>query len=260
MTLMNIAMTTLLNGICLGVILAAAMMLLLKFFPRLNSTTRFTVLWMTLLAVVALLATPLTPRPSSPDSRIESLVVVSPSPVVIPAPAPAQVYRPGRKTHASHVNSVAAQRPRLETLLPQNRLQSFFARGIAIRTRSDSHSLGKVSSCASNYVGDVLLRAACPVGRGYCVLRSLKSSATPASPDWQLCFSRLCATHDIRRQPQLLVSSHVSGPMSLGFFCPTIVIPRTLLETLSHPNWSRLSCTNSPTCIAATTGATWLKN
>ena len=69
---------------------------------------------------------------------------------------------------------------------------------------------------------------------GYCVLRSLKSSATPASPDWQLCFSRLCATHGIRRQPQFLVSSHVSGPMSLGFFRPTIVIPRTLFETLSH--------------------------
>jgi hypothetical protein len=65
MTSMNIAMTTLLNGICLGAILAAAMMLLLKLFPRLNPTTRFTVLWMTLLAVVALLATPLTPRPSS---------------------------------------------------------------------------------------------------------------------------------------------------------------------------------------------------
>ena len=84
MTPMNIAMTTLLNGIFLGAILAAVMMLLLKFFPRFNATTRFTVLWMTLLAVVALLATPLTPRPSSPEPRIESHVVVSPSSVVIP--------------------------------------------------------------------------------------------------------------------------------------------------------------------------------
>ncbi len=69
---------------------------------------------------------------------------------------------------------------------------------------------------------------------GYCVLRSLKSSAKPASTDWQLRFSRLCTIHGIRRQPQLLVSGQVSGPMSLGFFRPTIVIPRTLLETLSH--------------------------
>jgi hypothetical protein len=38
MTPMNIAVITLLNGICLGAVLAAAMMLLLKLFPRLNST------------------------------------------------------------------------------------------------------------------------------------------------------------------------------------------------------------------------------
>ena len=44
MTPMNMVMSTLLNGICLGAILAAAMMLILKFFPRLNATTRFTVL------------------------------------------------------------------------------------------------------------------------------------------------------------------------------------------------------------------------
>jgi bla regulator protein blaR1 len=240
MTSMNIAMTTLLNGICLGAILAAAMMLLLKFFSRLNPTTRFTVLWMTLLAVVALLGTPLTPRPSSSEPRIESLVVVSPSPGGIPAPAPAQVYRPGRKTDASHVDSVAAQRPastseqRLETPLSQNASTT----SLSVASPSE-HSLIRIHSAR-------FLRALAIVwvmfsfvllarlAVGYCVLRSLKSSATPASPDWQLRFSRLCATHGIRRQPQLLVSSHVSGPMSLGFFRPTIVIPRTLLETLSH--------------------------
>jgi beta-lactamase regulating signal transducer with metallopeptidase domain len=216
------------------------MMLLLKFFLRLNPTTRFTVLWMTLLAVVALLATPLTPRPSSPEPRIESLVAVSPSPVAVPAPAPAQVYRPGRKTHASHVDSVAAQRPastsekRLETPRSQN------ASTTSLPAASPSeHSLIRIHSAKFLHAlaivwvmfSFVLLAR---LAAGYCVLRSLKSSAKPASPDWQLRFSRLCATHGSRRQPQLLVSSHVSGPMSLGFFRPTIVIPRTLLETLSH--------------------------
>src|SRR5579864_5102358 len=148
MTPMNIAMTTLLNGICLGVILAAAMMLLLKFFPRLNSTTRFTVLWVTLLAVVALLATPLTPRPLSPEPRIESLVVVSPSPVVIPAPAPAPVDRPGRKTHASHVDSVAAQSPAstseqgLERPLSQSASTTFLPAGASL----SEHSLIRIHS------------------------------------------------------------------------------------------------------------------
>ncbi len=171
MTPMNIAMTTLLNGIYLGALLAAAMMLLLKLFPRLNPTTRFTVLWITLFAVVVLLAAPLTPRRSSRAPRIESLVVVSPSPVVIPASTAAQVYRPGRRAQDAHVEAVAAQRStstseqHLETL-SQNASTNFLARRIAIRAFSDSHSLGKVSSCAGNGMDDVLVGAACPVRRG----------------------------------------------------------------------------------------------
>jgi len=240
MTSMNIAMTTLLNGICLGAILAAAMMLLLKFFPRLNPTTRFTILWMILLAVVALLATPLTPRPSSPEPRIGALVAVSPSPVGIPASAQAPVYRPGRKTHASHVDSVAAQSPvstseeRLETPLSQSAsTTSLPAASPSEYSLIRIHSAKFLRALAIVWVMFSLVLLA-RLAAGYCVLRSLKSSATPASPDWQQRFSRLGATHGIRRQPQLLVSSHVSGPMSLGFFRPTIVIPRTLLETLSH--------------------------
>src|SRR5215472_7217266 len=110
MTPMNIAMTTLLNGICLGAILAATMILILKFFRRLNSTTRFTVLWMTLLAVVALLATPLAPRASVAEPRIESPVVVSPSPGLNPALAPGEGYPRGGQAHTSHGDSVPSQR------------------------------------------------------------------------------------------------------------------------------------------------------
>ncbi len=60
MTHVNFAMTTLLNGIWEGTLLAVAMWLFLKLLPRLNPTTRFTVLWVTLLAVVALLLEPFT--------------------------------------------------------------------------------------------------------------------------------------------------------------------------------------------------------
>ena len=54
MTHTDVAIATLLNGICEGTILAAVMWIVLKMLPRLNSTTRFMVLWLTLLAVVAL--------------------------------------------------------------------------------------------------------------------------------------------------------------------------------------------------------------
>ena len=232
---MNIAMTTLLNGICLGAILAATMMLILKFFPRLNSTTRFTVLWMTLLAVVALLATALAPRASVEEPR----AVVSPSPAVILEPAPAQVYRPEHKTHASHIDSVPSQsdvstEQRLESMFFQNASTNPLP-GASLSKQSPIriHSAKFLRAMAIVWVVFSFVMLA-RLAAGYCVLRSLKSTATPAMPDWQLHFSRLCATHGKRRQPQLLVSSYVNGPMSLGFFRPVIVIPRTLLETLSH--------------------------
>ena len=59
MTHLNFAMTTLLNGIWQGALLAAAMWVILKLFPRVNPTTRFTLLWLTSFAVVMLPIGPL---------------------------------------------------------------------------------------------------------------------------------------------------------------------------------------------------------
>ena len=197
MTLMNIAMTTLLNGIYLGALLAAAMMLLLKLFPRLNPTTRFTVLWITLLAVVVLLAAPLTPRRSSRAPRIESLVVVSPSPVVIPAPTAAQVYRPGRRAQDAHVEAVAAQRSastseqHLETLSQSASRTSLPSASPSEHSLIHIHSAKFLRALAMVWMMFSLALLA-RLGAGYWVLRRLRSSATPASPDWQIRFSRLC--------------------------------------------------------------------
>ena len=69
MTYVNFAMTTLLNGIWEGTFLAVAMGLFLKLLPRLNPTTRFTVLWVTLLAIVALPLGPFTPRAFLPGTH-----------------------------------------------------------------------------------------------------------------------------------------------------------------------------------------------
>ena len=77
MTHVNFAMTTLLNGIWQGAILAAAMWILLKLLPRLNPTTRFTVLWVTLLAVVALPLGPLAPRAFIPGAQPDSLPIAA---------------------------------------------------------------------------------------------------------------------------------------------------------------------------------------
>ena len=68
----NFVMTTLLNGIWQGTLLAATMWLLLKLLPRLNPTTRFTVLWVTLIAVVALPLAPLASRMFVPRAQTDS--------------------------------------------------------------------------------------------------------------------------------------------------------------------------------------------
>ena len=77
MTHVSLAMTTLLNGIWQGTFLTAAMWLLLKLLPRLNPTTRFTVLWVTLLAVAALPLGPLTPRVSIPGAPTDSPAIAA---------------------------------------------------------------------------------------------------------------------------------------------------------------------------------------
>ena len=240
MTPMNIAMTAVLNGIYLGAILAAAMVLILRFFPRLNSTTRFTVLWMTLLAVVALVATPLVRRASVAQTRSESPAVVPESPALNPAPRSTQIYPPARKAHDSDFNQAPTQGYRS---IDEQPLESTFPQSVSTnslpRASESEHSLIRIHSSklllaigmAWMLFSFALLAR---LAAGYRVVRSLKSTATPASPEWQLCFRRLCATHGIRRQPQLLVSSQVRGPMSLGFFRPVIVISPALLETLSH--------------------------
>ena len=237
---MNIAMTTLLNEVCAGAILAASMIGILKFFPRLNSTTRFTVLWMTLLAIVAMLAPALSLREPLADPRVELFAIASANPAVMPTPALAQVYRPVRRTDASEADSLSSH---------GNASTSEQRLGPALSPNASTNSLPAASPSEHSLVrihSATFLRAMAIVWlvfsfvlvarlvAGYHVLRSLKSTAMPAPPDWQLDLRRLCATHGIRREPQLLVSSHANGPMSLGFFRPVIVIPGTLLETLSH--------------------------
>src|SRR5580698_4708032 len=100
MTHLDFAMTTLLNGIWQGGILAAAMWIVLKLLPRLNSTTRFTVLWLTLLAVVALPMRSVMPGISIPRPRAESAAM-----------APANTFAPTTfrqsETRAAEVKAVS---------------------------------------------------------------------------------------------------------------------------------------------------------
>jgi len=244
MTHINFAMITLLNGIWQGTFLAAAMWLLLKLLPRLNPTTRFTVLWVTLLAVVALPLGPLTSRVFIPGAQTDSPAIAATNKPTTLAPVEIQEPKFSLQNRAaspeSHRVSIPRSKPepvseQASELVPARNAASRNASPVMaavehplIRIRS-GRILGALEIMWAFLSLVMLLR----LGSGYRELRGLKADAIPVPAEWQLRLASLSGINGVRRQTQLLVSSHIVAPMSLGFLKPAILIPRALLDTLS---------------------------
>ena len=246
MTHVNFAMTTLLNEIWKGTFLAVAMLLFLKLLPRLNPTTRFTVLWATLLAVVALLLGAFTPRAFTPGAQADSPAIAATDRPAIETLASVKTEEPKFNIHNSatslvpHPLSVQKSEPQP---VAERASESEEARNPASRSGSMvmaavTHPLIRIHSgrilgaleCIWAFVSSLMLMR---LGFGYLKVRGLKANATPVPGDWQLRLRSLREINGVRRQTQLLVSSHIAAPMSLGFLHPAILIPRVLLDTLS---------------------------
>ena len=241
MTHVNFAMTTLLNGIWQGTFLAAAMWLLLKLLPRLNPTTRFTVLWVTLLAVVALPLGPLTSRVFLPGAQTDSPAIAATNKPTTLAPVTIQEPKFSLQNTAaspeSHPVSIPRSKPEpvseqaSESVPARNAASRPVMAAVAhplIRIRS-GRILGALGMMWAFLSFVMLVRLA----SGYRELRGLKADAIPAPAEWQLRLRSLSGINGVRRQAQLLVSSHIATPMSLGFLKPAILIPRALFDTLS---------------------------
>src|SRR6266436_2177970 len=239
MTHINFAMATLLNGICQGTILAAVMWVLLKLLPRLNSTTRFTVLWLTLLAVVALPIGLVSPRtPSTAGARPDSLPIATTNMPVAATLTPVEI-------RASELNA-AANPESHPASIPESNRESASQRGFesalrnaASRTssavmRAVEHPLIHIRSAKVPAAIEILwvllsLVMLARLAGGYLELKRLKSDATPAPDRWEFRLRRLCAINGVRRQTRLLISRQVAGPVSLGFLDPAILIPWAFL-------------------------------
>ncbi len=249
MTHINFAMTTLLNGICEGAILAAAMWVLLRLLPRLNSTTRFTVLWLTLLAVVTLATGLLSPRtPTTTGAQPDSLFIATTKTPVAATFATVVRYselkaaaRP--ESHPASIpeaNRESASQPRT-----QSALRNIASRTSWAVTNAVEHPLirirpGKVLAAIAILWAFLSLVMLARLAAGYQELRRLKSGATPAPESWGLRLRRLCAINGVRRQTRLLISNRVAGPVSLGFVDPAILIPRAFLGTLSDAEFDHI--------------------
>ncbi len=241
MTHVNFAMTTLLNGIWQGTFLAAAMWLLLKLVPRLNPTTRFTVLWVTLLAVVALPLGPLTSRVFIPGARTDSPAIAATNIPTATTLAPVKIQESKFRLQnveaspESHGVSIPKSQREQAPQSVQARTASRSASPVIaaieyplIRIRS-----GRILGVLEIMWAFLSLVMLVRLGSGYRGLRVLKAHAIPAPAKWQLRLRSLSGVNGIRRQTQLLVSSHIAAPMSLGFLNPAILIPQALLDTLS---------------------------
>jgi beta-lactamase regulating signal transducer with metallopeptidase domain len=247
MTHVNFAVTTLLNGIWEGTFLAAAMWLFLKLFPRLNPTTRFTVLWVTLLAIVALPLGPFRPRAFIPGSQTDSPAIAESNKPRTTTLAPVNVEEPKFGSQNPDTNSgsnaVLALKSKSEPV-SERASESVDAWRDASRSGSNTiaaveHPLiriqsGRILSALEVIWALLSLAMLVRLGFGYRELRGLKSDATPAPAEWQLRLRSLSEINGVRRQTQLLVSSHIAAPMSLGFLNPAILIPQSFLDTLSN--------------------------
>ena len=229
---LNFAMTTLLNGIWQGALLAAAMWIALKLFPRVNPTTRFTVLWLTLLAVAMLPVGPLAltepetglPHASATIAATRTAATTTFVPVELRQPQLAPASTSGSNSQSPTEPSAALAGG------VQNPAAEISAAGhspIQIRSRGLMVGFGILWAVLT-----LLLLAR--LGASYLLLRRLKSGATPCPKNWQVRLTGLCAMNGVRRQTRLLVSDEIAAPMSLGFFHPAILIPRSLLDTLSE--------------------------
>jgi beta-lactamase regulating signal transducer with metallopeptidase domain len=248
MTHVDFLMTTLLNGIWEGALLAVAMWLFLKLLPGLNPTTRFTALWATLLAVVALLVGPFAPTAVTPDADSAANAVAN-KPTTL---APITMEEPGfslqslnsprsrpqfaRKSNPKPVTDLASQAPERASQFLDTRTAS--TQGGSIARAAVGHPLIRIRSGGTLDALEIawamlsflmLMR----LGFGYRKLRGLKADATPIPKEWQIRLRNLSGINSVSRRTQLLVSSRIAAPMSLGFLHPAILIPRTLFDTLS---------------------------
>jgi beta-lactamase regulating signal transducer with metallopeptidase domain len=246
MTHVNFVMTTLLNGIWEGTFLAVAMWLFLKLLPRLNPTTRFTVLWVTLLAIVALLLGPFTPRPLVPGEQTDSPASAVANKSTTAALTLVPVEEPKFSSQSSDTSSkshpVFTSKSNPEPVYQQTseavEAPKDTSRSGPAAIAAVKHPLIRIHSGRILNVLEIMWAVLSFVmlvrlGLGYRKLRGLKAEAAPAPAEWQIRLRTLKGINGVRRHAQLLVSSHIAAPMSLGFLNPAILIPRALLDTLS---------------------------
>ncbi len=244
----NSVVTTLLDGIWQGTLLAAAMLLLLKLFPRVNPTTRFALLWVTLIAVVTLPLGRFTSRTLTPAAQSATHATPAVNEIKTPTPVAKEVAKPRALPRSTAPRAASYRSSISKTSFPsapqqapaplQQPEQRSAARDASTVVAAVARPLIQIRSAKALDAFEMLWAAASFVllmrlGLGIRKLRRLKADAVPAQVEWQARFKTLIRINGISRHTRLLVSDRIAAPMSLGFLNPAILIPQGLFDTLA---------------------------
>ena len=240
MTHIDFAMASLLNEICQGMVIAAAVCLALKLLPRLNPATRFAILGLALLTLGVLPIKPFSACTFLASTHTESLGTSNTFSANFP---PIDIRVPELKNPtlaASPFESVPESTPARGTgpasdFTPPNgavSMKSSPVKTVAaqplVRIRSKRVLIALAMMWA--FLSLVMLAR---IATAYRRLHQLKSHATPAPKNLQRRLRALRARNEVRRGARLLVSSEVVAPISLGFLDAAVLIPKGFVDTLS---------------------------
>jgi beta-lactamase regulating signal transducer with metallopeptidase domain len=215
---LEIAVVNLLHGLLQGIALTAIVSLSLKVIPRLNAATRYAVWWVTIAALVILAIRPAFLE--APFKNSESLLPGDPVSDSVTANLTIKSNRQtsgeirvssSPKTSFSLTAVTGASIPWLPIHLASEPLTTIIV------------AIWVLASTA------LLVRLAI----GWRSLQRIKSGASPASTDSQSRCNLLARQANSRRNIRLLISAEVTTPMALGLFAPAIVIPHSLMDSIS---------------------------
>jgi len=224
-------MTILLNGILQGALLTAAVWLLLKFLPRLNAATRYTVWWIALLFVAVL---PLRqPLIGGIPQHARSAAVLVAKPEALPSPPVGAGY-PLHPAFPAIEPAPAAPLSRGDGVTISPRIASDTLFPIRLASRPVSQVMIVLWALASAVLLNRLVIS-------YRSMQRLKTRATPAPQRLQERLNVLRAKAGVGRNARLLVCDDVSAPMALGLFDPVILIPRSLPQQMSELDFDHVA-------------------
>ncbi len=223
---------TALNALWEDALLVVGIALLLRFWPRINAATRYTVWIATLVgAFVPPLATTLP-------------FFATPHRVAVPSNAPA-TDRTARAGAASPAEpnmtsaSAASSQP-----MPR-------------RMRERFHFTLPASVAVAVFIAWLLLAiyALARLAIGLIRLEQLKRDALPLPVEYRDAMPQWMRANKGARDVRLCVSDDTDVPVAVGLFDSMILVPHTLLDGLSQGEVDQFACTNSRICAEATTGA-----